>query len=325
MKTCVALILNTFLNVAAVLPAAPLQHYVFFNRERERIVEPSFVNTPAFAGAQLKYTWRELEPRPDEYDFSAIEHDLALLTAKGKRLFIQVQDASFDPSIKPFPRYLLTDPAYHGGADPQVDANHRPNGWVSRRWDPAVRERHQRLILALGKQFDGRITGINLPETAIDLANDEKLWPKGLTVATYCDAVLTNLAVLKHAFPQSVAMQYANFMPGDLLPLERVYQRGAELKVALGGPDLLPYKPGQMANSYPLLRRFPTGIPTGIAVQDGNYAHRNPQTQQPVTIPELLNFATNYLHGDYIFWCTEEPYYSQRLIPFLKGESTEKK
>src|SRR5437867_6381480 len=71
--------------------------------------------SPSFDGAQLKYTWRELEPERDRYDFSSIRHDLALLRRNGKRLFIQLQDVSFDASIINAPPYLLTDTAYHGG------------------------------------------------------------------------------------------------------------------------------------------------------------------------------------------------------------------
>ena len=37
-------------------------HYVFFNRDRERISDVAFLETKPFEGAQLKYTWRELEP-----------------------------------------------------------------------------------------------------------------------------------------------------------------------------------------------------------------------------------------------------------------------
>src|SRR6266566_8099032 len=68
------------------------RHYVFFNRDRERISDPAFLGTKAFEGAQLKYTWRELERAKDSYDFSAIQHDLAFLSSKGKKLFIQLQD-----------------------------------------------------------------------------------------------------------------------------------------------------------------------------------------------------------------------------------------
>ena len=288
--------------------AGGVHHYVFFNRDRQRISEAAFLETKALEGAQLKYWWRELEPRKDQYEFGGIQHDLAFLHLKGKRLFIQIQDASFDENIRPFPRYLLEEPAYHGGADRQVGEDNAPCGWVARRWDSAVQERFHRLILALGKEFDGRVEGVNLPETAIDVASNERLWPKGFTPEIYCDAVVTNLAVLKRAFPHSVVLQYANFMPGDIRYLERVFQRAQELKVGLGGPDLLPYKPGQMANSYPLIRRYAGGVPIGMAVQDGNYEHKNPKTGRQVTIAEFLDFAVQYLKADYVFWCTQEPY-----------------
>src|SRR5580700_9483481 len=84
-----------------------IHHYVFFGRDREQITNPAFLDTKAFEGAQLKYAWRELEHTKDEYDFGDIEHDLSFLQAKGKKLFIQVQDSSFDVNIRPFPHYLL--------------------------------------------------------------------------------------------------------------------------------------------------------------------------------------------------------------------------
>jgi hypothetical protein len=312
---------------------ASVHHYVFFNRDRERISDAEFLRTKHFEGAQLKYTWRELEREKDGYDFSAIAHDLTFLTSKGKKLFIQLQDASFDPKIVNVPRYLLDDARYHGGADKQYnikddEEEHAvPEGWVARRWDPAVRERFHRLLSALGKEFDGRIEGINLPETAVEFGESGRLFPEGFTPAAYRDAVITNIIALKRAFPKSVTMQYANFMPGEWLPvrdrgyLRMVYEQAKVLKVGVGGPDLLPHKPGQMSHCYPLIRQCAGKVPTGIAVQDGNYEHRNPKTAQPVTLPELVEFATEYLKVDYIFWCTEEPFYSQKLMPYLRTQN----
>jgi hypothetical protein len=296
--------------------ASEVHHYVFFSRDRERISEASFLQAK-FEGAQLKYAWRELEPQKDQYNFDDIQHDLAFLQSKGKRLFIQIQDNSFDINIRPFPRYLLQDPAYHGGVDKQYDDNNVPYGWMARRWDPTVQDRFQRLLSALGREFDGRIEGINLCETAFDVASTQRLWPSGFTPETYCDGIIKNMTALKRAFPKSVVLQYANFMPGDRRYLERVYQQAKELKVGVGGPDLLPYKPSQLENSYPLIRQYAGSVPVGIAVQDGNYEHRNPKTGRQVTISELVSFATEYLKVDYIFWCTQEPYYSQGVIPFL--------
>ena len=321
--------------VAFAAPGRPpdkrLRHYVFFGRERERISERSFLDTPAFEGAQVKYAWRQLEHGEGEYDFGDIEHDLTFLNSRGKRLFIQLQDISYDDSIVPLPRYLLNNPAYHGGADRQYsvqgdDEGHAtPAGWVARRWDPAVQERFQKLLVALGRQFDGRIEGINLAETAIDFGQSGRLYPAGFTPDNYRDAVIGNMRVLKRAFPKSVAMLYANFMfdakpgaePGS--HLRDLYREAKELKVSMGGPDLKPYRPGQMSNSYPLLREIAGNVPTGIAVQDGNYDLPNPKTGKPVTLEQLMAFAQDYLHVDYVFWCTEEPFYSRDLIPSLRG------
>lgn len=91
------------------------RHYVFFGRDRERTSEEAFLGQKAFEGAQLKYTWRQLEQGKDGYDFADIQHDLAFLNSKGKKLFIQIQDASFDINIRPFPRYLLRDPSLPRG------------------------------------------------------------------------------------------------------------------------------------------------------------------------------------------------------------------
>jgi len=308
------------------------RHYVFFNRDRERIADAAFLSTKAFEGAQLKYTWRELEQGKDGYDFSAIKNDLTFLNSHGKKMFIQLQDVSFDPNIVNVPRYLLNDVLYNGGADKQYsipdddETRAVPEGWVARRWDPAVQERFHKLLLALGKEFDGKIEGINLVETAVSFGESGRLFPKGFTPAMYRDAIIANMRILKIAFPTSVAMQYANFMPGEWLPdndrlyLRSVYKQAQELKVGVGGPDLLPYKHGQMNHCYPLIRQSAGKVPTGIAVQEGNYQHKNPQSGQPVMISELVEFAMEYLKADYIFWCTQEPFYSENLIPFLQAQ-----
>jgi hypothetical protein len=102
---------------AGSLDAKPVHHYVFFNMERERIKEASFLETKTLEGAQLKYTWRELEPEKDHYDFEVIRKDLGFLTSKGKKLFIQLQDSSFSKRDIVVPKYLQTD-EYHGGMAP---------------------------------------------------------------------------------------------------------------------------------------------------------------------------------------------------------------
>jgi hypothetical protein len=313
--------------VAAQTP----RHYVFFGREREKLkTASSFLETKALEGAQVTYSWRQLEPEKDKYDFSEINEDLAFLKSKGKKLFVQLQDVTFTEARVNVPRYLLDDPVYNGGAVKDYDIKGDDEskavvgGWVSRRWDPAVQGRLHRLFDALGKEFDGRIEGINLAETAIGFGSSGRLFPKGFSFEVYRDAVITNMRALRRAFPRSVVMQYANFMPGEWRPTEdkgylrAVYRAAKESKVGVGGPDLLPHRPGQLLGSYPLIREAAGAVPTGIAVQDGNLEELNPKDGKRVTVAELFKFAAEYLKVDYIFWGTQEPYYSAEVIPFLR-------
>lgn len=309
-----------------------VRHYVFFGQDRDKLAKAeSFLGSRRLEGAQVAYTWRQLEPRKDGYDFSRIREDLALLTPRGKKLFIQLQDVSFHEHRINVPDYLLDDPVYNGGADKQWETKdddvneERPivGGWMARRWDPAVQQRFHKLLLALGKEFDGRVEGINLAETSIGVGSTGRLFPKGFSFSRYRDAVIENMAALKKAFPKSVTIQYGNFMPGEWRPtsdkgyLSSVYKAAAEMKVGVGGPDLLPFRPGQLKGPYPLIREAASKVPVGVAVQDGNYGDRNPKTGQAASIADLLKFATEFLDVDYLFWSTEEPYYSRDVIPFF--------
>ena len=307
-----------------------LHHYVFVGQEREKLRTAEFLETKQLEGAQVTYTWRQLEPEKNAYDFSGIREDLAFLTSKGKRLFIQLQDVSFSESRINVPAYLLSDPGYNGGAARQYETKNDDDnqavaaGWTARRWDPAVQERFHKLLFALGREFDGRIEGINFAETSLGFGTSGKLFPQGFTHEIYRDAVITNMKALKRAFPKSVAMVYGNFMPGEWRPtndkgyLRAIYKAAVESNVAMGGPDLMPYRAGQLGTSYPLIREVAGMVPTGIAVQDGNLAEVNPATGKRVTVAELVKFATEYLKADYVFWGTEEPYYSDSVIPFLR-------
>jgi len=309
---------------SAVGSTKPIHHYVFFGMDREKLKDAKlFLETKTFEGAQISYSWRQLEQGKDNYEFSEIREDLVFLQAHGKKLWIQFQDVTFNANRVAVPKYLLNDPKYNGGADKQykdrpLDEDHpQDGGWVARRWDPAVQERLYKLFAALGKEFDGKIAGINLDETSVAFGDTGKLWPRGYTPEIYRDAIIANMKVLKSGFPKSIAMQYANFMPAGRPDLERVYRAARESHVAVGGPDLLPFRPFQSANSYPLIRESAGIVPTGLAVQDGNYGDLNSETGRRASIAELVKFAIS-LKLDYVFWGTEEPYFSNELVPFMR-------
>jgi hypothetical protein len=69
----------------AGVTAKPVKHYVFFGMDREKLREAtSFLDSKLFAGAQVAYSWNQLEQGRDGYEFSIIREDLALLAAHNK-------------------------------------------------------------------------------------------------------------------------------------------------------------------------------------------------------------------------------------------------
>jgi len=306
------------------------KNFIFFERQRQRISEPAFLENDRIAGAQLKYTWRELEPERDRYELGPLLDDLAFLERHGKRLFVQLQDASFSEEVL-VPAYLRTDPDFGGGVarkyeyEGDDESKVRFDGWVARRWDPDVRTRFIKLLDVLGEAVDGRIEGLVLPETAVGFEEKGKLHAAGFTYEAYVSGVKIIMTAARKAFPRSCVIQYANFMPGEWLPsidhgyLRAVYRHAESIGVGVGGPDLLPHRRGQQDHSYPLIAARSPGIPAGVAVQDGNLEDRNPTTGKRVTAVELYRFAKDQLRLDYIFWGTQEPYYSEEILPYLRS------
>jgi predicted TIM-barrel fold metal-dependent hydrolase len=305
------------------------KHFVFFGRDRERIADTAFVNNPDLAGAQLKYTWRELEPERDRYDFSLVLNDIAFLKKHGKRLFIQFQDVSFSEESRFAPAYLLNDPTFSGGvarkyeSDSESDVDARFDGMVIRRWDAAVLDRFAKLMTALGRAVDGRIEGIALSETAVSFGKSGQLYPLGFSFAQYVAGVKSMMSATRLAFPRSHVIVYGNFMPGNdtqsgISNLRAIYDHANQIGVGVGGPDILPYRPFQRLNSLPLIAARNPAIIAGLAVQDGNLAERK-RNGERISAADLYRFAADTLRLNYMFWGTEEPYYSADVIPFLRS------
>lgn len=264
-------------------------------------------------GVQVVYNWKALEPRKDVYDFSAIESDLAATAALGKKLFIQIQDRFFSPDARNVPAYLLSDPEYDGGLVAQVDnagEGKTGYGWAAMEWNAAVRHRYQMLLAALGARFDGRVFGINLPETSIDI--DIKR-AAGFSCDGYFAAEMENLAVAAKAFPRSHVVQYVNFWPcewdNDHRYMERLFAYAAASGVGLGGPDVIPNRKAQMKNAYPFFHQYKGKLSlVAMAVQEPTLTYTNPATGKRFTRDEFVRFADDYLGADIIFWSAAAPW-----------------
>lgn len=264
-------------------------------------------------GVQIVYSWKMLEPSKDHYDFSMIKSNLNYLNSQHKRLFIQIQDRFFTPQAKNVPLYLQTEPIYNGGIAPQLDnpGMNKPlvSGWVAMQWNPAVQARYQKLIRELARRFDGKIYGINLPETAIDIEDSSN--KSGFSCEKYFNAEVANILTARQAFKHSRVVQYVNFFPcewnNDHNYMNRMFNLAKQNNIGLGGPDVIPYKKSHMENSYQFFTKNKQQLElTTMAVQAPDYTYINPQTQKKFTHTEFNNFARDYLGADIIFWDVQE-------------------
>ena len=311
MKTMILAALLAFGTPAAAREPA---HFLFADSEA-LATHAARVERPDIQGVQVVYTWRLLEPSKDVYDFSRIEADLAFLQKRGKKLFIQVQDRFFEIGARNVPRYLLEDPAYGGGLAPQRDnpgeGQAEGHGWVAQQWNPEVRARFQALLRALGRTFDGRAYGVNLPESAVDIEPTRDR--TGFDCNRYFEAALENARVARDAFVKSHVVQYVNFWPcewnDDRQYMSRVFAFAERHRIGLGGPDIVPWRKGQMKNSYPFFNRYKGKLDlVAMAVQEPTLTYRNPATGRKFTREEFIVFARDYLGVDVIFWSLSSPW-----------------
>ncbi|MCL7489857.1 hypothetical protein M8I34_00030 [Streptomyces sp. MCA2] len=274
------------------------------------------IDRPDVAGAQLVVPWKALEQKKNQYDFSEIDRALNYLQSRHKKLFIQIQDRFFAPPTR-LPDYLLRDPEYKGGAAPTTnESGLGPGepGAVAAQWNPQVRGRFQHLLKALAQRFDGRLAGVNLPETATGV--DTKKDRTGYSHESYFKAELANMAYGKKVFTKTQFIQYVNFWPGEWNNsrnyMKRTFEFAASHGIGLGGPDVLPNRPAQMENSYPFFKKYRGKLPiVAMAVQEPDFEYKNPTTKKPYTREEFTDFGTNTLGANVMFWATSAPWLHQ--------------
>ena len=109
-----------YLGATCPIPKDNIQHFVYFAKDRASIIDHPLLEHAMFKGAQIMYSWKSLEPKKGKYDFAALKKDYEYLKSYGKKLFIQLQDATFYPKYNAVPKYLLSD-EYGGGAALQYD------------------------------------------------------------------------------------------------------------------------------------------------------------------------------------------------------------
>ncbi|MER7668108.1 hypothetical protein ABTY61_06535 [Kitasatospora sp. NPDC096128] len=267
----------------------------------------AMIDRADIGGVQLVVPWKAVEGSKGEYRWSRLDDALRYLQERHKQLFVQVQDRFFDVALTDanVPQYVKDE----GGVAPTVDENPdnpTTHGAMVAQWDDRVRADFQAMLRAMAERFDGRLAAVNLPETAVevDTGNDRT----GYTSKSYVDAELDNMRFGRKVFTRTQFVQYINFLPDDddHRRMKEMFDLARDERIGVGGPDTLPDRKYQMANSYKFLHDYKGALPlVAMAVQEPDVNALDPRTGKPYTRERFTGFARDYLGARQLFWTTE--------------------
>ncbi|MFE6692010.1 hypothetical protein ACFVFQ_36765 [Streptomyces sp. NPDC057743] len=267
----------------------------------------AMIDRKDIGGVQVVVPWKALEGKKGEYRWSRLDNALKYLQERHKKLFVQVQDRFFDVAMKDanVPQYVKDE----GGVAPTVDENPdnpTTHGAMVAQWNKGVRADFQAMLKAMAEKFDGKLAGVNLPETAVDV--DTKTDHTKYTSKSYIDAEIDNMRFGKKVFTKTQFIQYINFLPDDddHKRMKEMFDLARDKKIGIGGPDTLPDRPYQMENSYKFLHAYQGSLPlVAMAVQEPDINAKDPKTGKPYTRERFTSFARDYLGARQMFWTTE--------------------
>lgn len=320
-------LLSTLLLVPASYAASPAGvkwhpgHYVFVGGDK---LSEKVLTLPHFRGVQKIYSWREFEPEKGRYDFSELRADLALARKYNRQIVMQFTHKSFSRGQRSVPDYI-TGPEYGGGVYVTVQGALNPV-----LWNRNVADRLDAVIIALGREFDrnSNLEAVNLPESAPNAYLDKspQAGVETYTDQVYLEALKRTMTTLRHAFPDTVVIQYTNFPP-SLLDELTDYEK--EIGVGMGGPDVYPGVSPSLKDPkkgvYRLYAKLGGTVPMGAAVQSTNYREADkkrwhlqrgdktlndspivitPEDEKLFPISAHLKLARDTLKLNYLFWAT---------------------
>ncbi|WP_292920846.1 glycoside hydrolase [Nitrosomonas sp.] len=268
-------------------------------------------------GMMIRYFWNDLEKSKGVYDFSSIDKRLAELSARGKRLVIQVQTKSFNKR-QVVPSYMKTA-EYEGGEFYTSDyGSTEIRGRNIKLWNLQVRNRLTALFEAMGKRYNlnPHFEGIGMIETAFG----QPIEPvSNAQINGFYDNKIIVHQKMRQFFPNTMTIQEVNYPRPILTSFVGSLKN---IGTALSSPDLFIEEKGLLFEAtqydphqgiYNYYSDFSGMIPMVPTVMPKNYKNTKGDGSGYVpTISQILAFARDKLEANYIFW-TREAHYMQVL------------
>ncbi len=200
---------------------------------------------PGVSGVLYRRAWKEVEPAPGTYDFSAFDAVLSAIADSQNPqcqlwLFIEFKGFVNSANPNPCPVYLQSSHSAPNSSGGQ--------GTTCFMWEPLVRDAYASMMRAAGSRYDGnpRVEGLVLQESALGLngAYSQDVADGGTyTAIAWRDALIALIQSCSQSFPTSRCMAFANFLRNGqqyLYDISAAIAAIPDNRGCLSGPDLLP-------------------------------------------------------------------------------------
>ncbi|MFJ4962957.1 hypothetical protein ACIP6P_11000 [Streptomyces sp. NPDC088729] len=280
------------------------------------------------ASVQVVVAWGALEEARGEYRWTRLDAALDYLVKRHKKLYVQVQDRFFSttPAQAKLPAYVKDAGGVVATTDDHPGSDPHATGAMAAQWKGDVRTGFQSLLKAMADHFKGKLAGVNLPETSVQVPEDEQR-RTGFTAEKYFQAERANMLrgkeFFSHAGGSTDFIQYANFWPmdkdeearceagrgrcADETRMDEIVRLAAANQIGIGGPDILPNRPYPTQKSYQFIEKYKDRLPVvAMAVQEPTLTYEDPENPgHPYTRERFTDFARDALGASSIFWTVE--------------------
>ena len=224
--------------------AAPTPQNFLFAGSDELAAITALVARPDIGGVQIVYSWKSLETARDHYDF-ARDRARPRATSSGCTgscsSRFRIVSSSRAPECARLPaRRIPSTAADSCRSDNPGENKPEGHGWVAQQWNPGgPRSASRNCLQALAQKFDGRVCGINLPESCGGRRHRRTTRPASPATNTSPRNSRTSRSRRK-VFWKSHVVLYANFWPcewdNDKKYMSRIFEFAQPNRIGLGGP-----------------------------------------------------------------------------------------
>lgn len=290
---------------------------------------------PEVKGITYFFTWKELEPRKDEYDLSGIKEILDIVAAKDRHLILKIIDRSFwtggcDAANSYMPQYIR-DAGWvylmESGIDPNAPGKCMPKMWVDEYMDRKIK-----LLNEIGKEFDSHPNFeamIMLDESALGKPKDGS----PMDFNGYVDNIIRLIKETAPFYQNTLSSISLNSLRSDE-NLQKVIEQGIiRYKTALSWPD------AQLDN----IKKDLVSYPQQWAAENKNFVPLSPDADNTFLkydpdagtsdVQAVIDYYVGRLGANHISWQPtyatnrgggfKPLYFENALIPTLRANNAE--